>query len=298
LRDIDTSTSASAPIRAVAFDLDGTILERGDVIADGVVAAITQLAALGIRTATATGRPLEFQLDLIARHGLDGADGFAALIADEREIFTRGATAGGYEPDRPWNDAIRARWAERLDEVLAWGARAVAEAARRGIAATLDPVEGRYGIAYRGLATLRFGGDDAAATEAAVQIDTWLAAQLADADTAAGLDLVCNRNRHIVQIADAAAGKANALARLAELWGLRPGEILALGDSINDVGMLGGTHGFRSATVADAAPEVRAAVRSNGGFQAAAGTGAGVLEALAALIPGLSAEFAPMTEGT
>jgi len=177
--------------------------------------------------------------------------------------------------------------------VLAWGARALAEAERRGIPATLDPVDGRYGIAHRGLATLRFGGDVSAATAAAVEIDAWLGAGLG----AAGSDLVCNRNRHIVQIADAAAGKANTLDRLAGLWGLQPGQILALGDSINDVGMLGGAHGFRSATVANAAPEVRAAVRRNGGFQASAGTGAGVLEALAALVPELSPELSHTTEG-
>ena len=96
-----------------------------------------------------------------------------------------------------------------------------------------------------------------------------------------------------MQIADTAAGKANTLTRLAALWGLDPVQILAIGDSLNDVGMLGGAHGFRSATVANAALEVRTAVQRNGGFQSAARTGAGVLEALATLVPQATPHLEP-----
>lgn len=70
---LERASVAAAPVRLVALDLDGTILEGGQRLAPAVVAALRTLAGRGVPRVTATGRPLAFQLALLARHGL-GAD--------------------------------------------------------------------------------------------------------------------------------------------------------------------------------------------------------------------------------
>ena len=54
--------------------------------------------------------------------------------------------------------------------------------------------------------------------------------------------------------------------RYARSLGYRPEETLCIGDSLNDLTMLDGRFGFYSGTVANGAPEVRAAVLKSGGI--------------------------------
>jgi hydroxymethylpyrimidine pyrophosphatase-like HAD family hydrolase len=87
----------------------------------------------------------------------------------------------------------------------------------------------------------------------------------------------------LVQIHDAAVGKGPVLAELARLWVIAPSEVLAIGDSHNDLSMLDGRLGFRSATVGNADGVIKEAVRRAGGSVASGHAGAGVLELLQSL---------------
>ncbi len=265
------------PVRLVAFDLDGTMLEAGRRLAPGLVGALRALAAAGIRCTTATGRPLSFQLELFPRFGLGPAAGVPhALMADERELFL--LRDGAYVPQPAWNEVVRRRWRELGPLAHAWLERAAAEAARRGYRASIQNDDGE--IYERGLPTLAF-----ASSGEAEAIRAWLAAAL----ETTGVPLACNRNARLVQLQDRLAGKGNVLAALAQHWQLAPHEVLAIGDSVNDLSMLDGRHGFRSATVANADDAIKAAVRAAGGYVAGARLGDGVIECLRALgvIPGV-----------
>lgn len=265
------SPGPSDPVRVVALDLDGTIVEPDLTIGEDVRRLLATLTARGVRCVTATGRPLPFQLDLFERCGLAGdRSPFSALIADERELYLAGD--GRYAPDEEWNSRIRARWQTRMGGAVAWVEEARQQAQRWGYDARVDSVTE---VTERGMATIRLASD-----EAAEAVCEWLQARVPHD----GSDLACNRNTTIVQVYDAAAGKAALLTRLAAHWGLDHSQILAIGDSTNDLGMLDGSHGFRSATVANAAPSVRAAVTDAGGFVARGRVGAGVVEAVTALV--------------
>jgi hydroxymethylpyrimidine pyrophosphatase-like HAD family hydrolase len=70
---------------------------------------------------------------------------------------------------------------------------------------------------------------------------------------------------------------------LARLRGYAPAQVLAVGDSVNDVSMLDGSHGFRAATVANAGAEIRELVRAGNGYVATRGNGHGVNEVIGRL---------------
>lgn len=270
-----SAVTPRSAVRVVALDLDGTILEPGKVITDQVIDALRSLRERDIRCVTASGRPADFQLELLERHGLGAASGcFQALIADERELYLceESASSSRFSPDDEWNDKVHLRWKGLAGTAAHWLECARDEARRRDlpgrIELRLDEVE------RRGLATIGFEHADAAAT-----ICDWLAEQLVGVD-----GLACNRNVSLVQIYDETAGKGNSLARLAKLWLVEPAEVLAIGDTKNDETMLDGSFGFVSATVANADDEIKAAVRRRGGYVARERIGAGVVEALAALV--------------
>lgn len=262
-------------IRLVALDLDGTILESGTAISGQVLDLLRALRERKVACVTASGRPHDFQVDLLERHGAGPETGlFQALIADERELYLLdGDPARRFRPHREWNDRVHGRWLPLAGEAMRWLALARGEASRRGWRARVDVSEEE--VVRRGLATLVMERPEEAAA-----ICGWLSERLSSVDCG----LACNRNVLQVQVYDAAAGKGPALAALATLLGLVPGQVLAIGDSVNDESMLDGRLGFLAATVANADDEVKAVVRRRGGYVARAPLGAGVIEVLQPLV--------------
>lgn len=262
------------PIAMIAMDLDGTILEAGEMIRPEVIAALGELAARGVRCVTATGRRADFQRDLFARYGMDMASTgiIQALIGDEREIFL--GTGDRYEPHASWNDALRARWVDLFP--IAWGLMEEArdEAAARGWeVGFLQPPD----VAYeRGLPTLVC--EDASQGSS---LCLWVQEQIDQRD----LPLATNRNIRLVQAFDAQAGKGPALAEMARVLGIPNEQVLAIGDSSNDYTMLDPrfNHGFRTATPANAEEELKQMVRAGNGYVASAEAGLGTVETIGAL---------------
>jgi hydroxymethylpyrimidine pyrophosphatase-like HAD family hydrolase len=269
-------------IKLVALDLDGTILERGRLIEPRLVQALRALASSGVRVTTATGRPHSFQVELLPAQGLGAAAGVPhAIVADEREIFFLDGAAVGrpgavpgrtrYVPHPTWNEAIRGRWHDLHPIAMGWLFRAQQEATRRGW--ECRPLQEEAAMYDRGLPTLALR-EPAYASE----IHRWLEPQLLEG----GVALCANRNGRLVQLHDAIAGKGPVLLELSRYWSIAPSQILAVGDSINDMSMVDGRYGFRCGTTANADEVVKEAVRDAGGVVASAPVGLGVLEILAA----------------
>lgn len=258
----------------VAVDLDGTILEEGSLIRPETVAAIGAARQRGVRFTTASGRPLEFQLDVLGRFGLDGG-AFSALICEERDLhlYRGGSGAAAFEPVASWNEPTRARWDGLAAEAFGWVEWLLSRAAERGWAARLHHT---WSDTLRsGLGVVAFGAE-----EHAIEFAEVLRARL----RAESSGLACNRNRHLVQVHDALVDKASSLTALSGVLGVEPGHVLAIGDSDNDRSMVDGHCGFRSATVANATPGVKDAVRRAGGTVADAPAGAGVAALLNDLV--------------
>lgn len=261
----------SAPPRMVALDLDGTILESGTTIRDDVGAALREIASQGVICVTATGRPIDFQLDLFRQFDLDAPAGvFRALIGDEREIYMNDGT--DFVSHHEWNTSVRQRWEDLFPLAVSAMELVEAEAAARGVAIQrLNPDEVSR---QRGLASLLFETPEDAAS-----LETWLVGAMRERD----LPLATNRNVRIVQVYDRLVGKGPTLAAVAALFDIDPGDVLAIGDSSNDHNMLDGDQGFRAATLHNAEPDLKAIVAATGGYIAAARSGEGVVETFRAV---------------
>ena len=252
----------------IAMDLDGTILEGGELIRAELIEALTALSAQGIHCVTATGRPYLFQEELIGIYQAEGYGVFFdALIADEREIFLRDGDA--FVPHHPWNDTVRERWAQLFDGAMTMIEESRLEAVSRGYTVDyLFPAE----IAFeRGLPTLLFE----TAREAA-EIERWTQEQLRERQ----LPYASNRNVRIVQVFDALVGKGPVLNELARIMSVPNDQVLAIGDSTNDYSMLDGGFGFQCATLDNAEDELKYIIRSNGGYVASKAAGLGVVETI------------------
>ncbi|QDP95627.1 HAD family phosphatase [Microlunatus elymi] len=256
-------------IELVAFDLDGTILENGDTIADECLAAIRAVRDAGVRCVINSGRSTDFQAELLVRH--DVLLCFDALIGDERwvQLVDHESGRGGrpeLRPLEPWNSDVQRRWTALEPMAEQWCRRLEDQSAGRGW--SCRPSDPRAGRA-RGMWWLTFQS-----AEQALELLDWLEPRLA------GGPLAANCNGTIVHIYDRACDKGTTLLALSRHFGVAAQDVLAFGDNFNDKPMLDGRYGFAAATVANADPAVQEWVRCTGGPVAGRACGAGVADVL------------------
>lgn len=97
------------------------------------------------------------------------------------------------------------------------------------------------GIAHsRGLPTI-----NAETIDQAIALEKWIQEKANEHE----LPLHCSQNVRRVQVIDILAGKGNTLAELARTLGIPNHQVLAIGDSTNDLSMLDGRFGFQRATL-------------------------------------------------
>lgn len=257
----------------VATDLDGTLL-GGTTGRYGfrsqAVEALGTMAAQGGIVALVTGREHDFIEQLLEREGVrPGTMGWPRLlIAEERFIYhLRGDR---FEPDEAWNRKARTDEASHFEEIRDGVADLL-----KGPLARVDPTSRRVEREKeegRGFVEVLFDGAAAARRGENVLRD-WL--------TQTGLPYRVVRNVAGVTIRHKDLSKGAVLARVADELGVARKEVLAIGDSCNDMSMLDGKLGFTSACPANAEPEVRDTVMAAGGYVALGEYGDGVAEAIA-----------------
>ncbi len=254
--------------RLLALDLDGTLLEEDDAILPEAVARLSELVRRGRHVAVASGRPLEDIERILVDAGVRNVCGWpAVIVANERDVYRR--NGGRFECDSAWNDRLLAMECAQLpairDVLKNWlDAQPDADAFRRY---DDEATEDRRGIiALRGPALERVQACQA---------------ELARAFEARGLPVQVFRNRAMAVIRHAEICKGRALLRAVEPVSVAPVDVLAIGDTENDLGMLDGRYGFQCACPANAEPAIRAIIERQGGRVAAQPCGRGVLEIIA-----------------
>lgn len=260
----------------IAVDLDGTLL-GGTSGRYGILPAATEAlrgaARLGLRVCIATGRDLPFILELLEREGIrPHAEGWPhVIIAEERTVHHWRNDA--FVPDDAWNREVLA--AERSSfttvrqgviELLQGPLLAIDPEARR--------VDGEK-EEQRGFVEIVFK-DAQASRRGEALLREWLRERQ--------LPYVPVRNVAGVAIRHLTVGKGAVLAAVCERFSLQPQQVLAIGDSVNDLSMVDGRMGFKAAAPANAEPEVQEAVRRIGGYVARGRIGDGVAEAVRALV--------------
>ncbi len=261
-------------IRAVALDFDGTLLDPGHHIRPVAREAIRRAAAAGVRVCSASGRELDNQVAILALNELGAETGLlAALCCDERSVWLW--RDGQYVAHEPWNGRMEATWA-RLWPL----ARELREATATALVAQGLSVHEHLTeelMQARGLADLAFDSE----------ADAVRAAGLMSALAAARTDeLMVTQNWGLAMLLARVGGKGRATAEMARALGLRPDEMLAVGDRNNDTPMLDGSAGLAAACVGNAVPEIQALVRSQGGYVAQDELGGGVAEILSLVTDG------------
>ncbi|NMB24960.1 MAG: HAD family phosphatase [Firmicutes bacterium] len=249
-------------MKLVALDLDGTLLNRDGSIAEETIKEMRRLHTKGSYVAIATGRPYKTTLEILANNGLAAGDGFPQiLICDEREAYF--LDGNGYKSWLPWNDDAR-----RIElSLLPISREAVDEIAETHGSEFL--VNNSFMQGDRGFVEIFYWSREEA-EEAFVHF----------VDKLQGQPVKPVRNNRLIAFRWQEVGKGLILSKVAEYLGLEPHEILAMGDSHNDLGML---TRFNAATTQNADDEIKDTVRQKNGVIAASTYSLGVAEVLAQL---------------
>lgn len=259
-------------IKLLAFDFDGTILEKGMVIPEATKEKLKELIDLGIKISTASGRKLEDQFKILELNGLGNKTDYPhSLIVDESRIYL--LDGDEYIPLKSWNDRVSKEWQELYpfaEEILL---REIDELRKKQEDVFIHII-GEIAL-VRNMVAMRFGS-----IEKAKEYEKILSEKLKASDS----PFWCNRNFSLVQILPPSAGKGNTVLALSRYFGFSPDEVLVIGDSGNDIDMLDGRYGFRSATVSNADPEIKDIVRKSGGYVARNPISSGIIEIIDELI--------------
>jgi len=233
-------------VRLVAIDIDGTLLGTTSQVPEANVAALRRAQAQGIEIVLTTGRRHTFALPVAESLGFDlwliSSNGaitrsihgelfhrdllpvtVARRLVTHMNSFRRNTVLTF---DRETRGAIVIESAEELNASIArWmekNAEHIEQVANLEVALTADPVQamfcGRIALMQQAEAHLKRGGFAGEITLLKTQYDA--------------------RDLCILDILNRDCSKGHALKRWAEHRGIKPQEIVAIGDNYNDVEML------------------------------------------------------------
>jgi Cof subfamily protein (haloacid dehalogenase superfamily) len=264
-----TSEPNALPIprfRILALDVDGTLLDRGGTLRPRTIGAILRATEAGMRPVLCTGRRYRRALPIAERLGIDAplvcnsgslvkdsarhrtlwrADLASDVLTGVLEIFRQRDEPALSFTDRSPDDRdflVRAAPSGRplFDDYLNQNeSHAEVDAEWEG-----RPGAGHYHLCAIGTRSTMLEFERAIHERVAGRVRTFVQRTYRYAGT------MCEILRHD-------ASKWSALLHLAELWGIDPSEICAVGDDMNDVPMLRGAG--LGVAMGHASAEVRAA---------------------------------------
>ena len=259
------------PIRLVAIDLDGTLLNDAKQVSDRTALALRELPARGVKVVIASARPPRSVRHVYRLLGLDTltVNYNGALIWDEpnrRAVFhlpLPGAlvaeivdVARDHVDDVGVSCEVLDRWyTDAVDETH------VTETGRLFKPDVVAPLES---FVHNDATKLMLAADPAAIA----RLEALLLGRFGDRV------LVIQTDDDLLQVSHPAAGKAAAVRRVAAHYGVPLDQVMAIGDAPNDVGML------QQAGVAVAMDNARAVVKQVADWVAPSNNDHGVHAAL------------------
>ena len=256
-------------VRLLATDLDGTLLGDGGLILPETKQAWRLWSELGGSLVVITGRPFTSLLQVLT--GQDSGEKWPfpdAVVCEERDAYLHEG-AGSWQP-LDESGAALARERALLEISSSVAEKLIARGVAKGYEVKRSTESAEW---ERGYVELRFPNK-----LEAERARLWVTPVLG------GRPLVPVRNGRLMSLRHKDFRKGPALQRLTAHLGLAPNQILAVGDSHNDLSMLDGTYGFLSATVANADEEILRAVGSANGILTPHRSSLGVAWLLEALV--------------
>jgi len=260
-------------LRLLSTDFDGTLFAEFEnpAIPPSVQTAIGTLQARGAKWVINTGRDLSSLMEALARAHIAVAPDFLVLV--EREIYQREDSS--YVGLADWNARCARLHAEIFAGVQPDLPRLTAWVNRRGRATV-------YADCYSPFCVI------AGNLGEADSIHDFLT------DYSRSLPgLAVMRNDVYMRLCHAEFNKGTALTEISRLLNLNPEVVFAAGDHLNDLPMLDTARARWLAAPANAIPQVKAAVRRQGGHVSDLPHGDGVAEALEFFLEGATAGALP-----
>ncbi len=255
----------------IAMDLDSTLLDWNGgrpTISDSCKEALLTAARSGIQLVIATGRILREVVLELETNGLPFGNPVPNFVIALEKYCYRVVNGEPQEDEvlASWN---RERWAEAryvteqifLPNAADW-LRTLTEAGLSPLRWVLDTRAGWLSLVY---------GD----VDHARRVEPFL-----ERFAQPFPEVVLNRNAMFVGLVPRNGTKGKALQFLTNYLGIPQDRVMAIGDSLNDLDMLNGEHGFFPVAVANAEPTIKAVVERAGGLLATQPASDGVAEAV------------------
>jgi hydroxymethylpyrimidine pyrophosphatase-like HAD family hydrolase len=233
------------PIRLASTDFDGTLFcEFEDPpFPNELAEVLAEFQAAGGKWAINTGRDLASLLEELARCGVSVQPDF--IVAVEREIHIRDGSQ--FKPHAEWNAECNAKHKDltrELDDELPVIVSWIRNHSRASV----------FSDIYSPLAVVATNNAEMDDVQARVL-------QMTDSFK----NLAWMRNDVYARICHADYSKGTALMELERMMGIGPEDVFAIGDHLNDLGMLDPAVAAYLAAPANCVPEVSAHILANDG---------------------------------
>jgi HAD superfamily hydrolase (TIGR01484 family) len=250
----------SLPVKLISTDFDGTLFAEFEnpPVPMELQETIAELKAQGAKWVINTGRDMSSLMETLGRSGMDICPDFLVLV--EREIYYHQESL--YTPLESWNTRCAQTHAQMWVQV------------RQDLPRLVDWINTHahahiYEDPFSPLCII------AANNGEMDKINAYLADY---ADGVPHLSVV--RNDVYSRFCHDAFTKGTALDEITRMLGLTPDVVLAAGDHLNDLTMLDRKYARHIVSPSNATPEVKAAVRAQGGHVSEFPHGHGVLDGL------------------
>lgn len=251
-------------MKLIALDLDGTLLEPSGLISERTLEQLSRVVNQNVKVVIATGRPYARTIAPLEQNGLGPAKTYPhLLICEERDIYE--LKDGGYVG---WelNQCAQEEEVSHLD----LGKKLVARLEE--IKPNFEfAINNKYSQTTRGFVEMYFVYTHEA--EEAVDLLETLTQNT---------PLKVVRNQRNVLLRSRKIGKGQVLRKVVAHFGIDLNQVLAMGDSHNDLEML--VSGVRPATTQNADQDIKDVVLKSNGLVSQLGYSQGVGEILEKIV--------------
>ena len=253
-------------LKLVACDLDNTLME-GVPIEPEVREFMVEIREEGIKFVINSGRPLKDILDVLSDSKVPCSRGYPEAIISMHGAFIHYLKGKNYIEDEEWNKE-KEKEMEILRQEIGWKSKLWEKIIEDKF--KIKPLRKEID---QGVFRVLFNNEkeaekvrEAITRESNFKYTTFL------------------RNKCFLIATLSTAQKGCSLLRVAQHFGIPPSEVLAIGDSHNDMDMLNGRYGFVPAAPSNADEEIKSLVKSKSGYVASLPEGKGVIEIVRSLM--------------
>jgi HAD superfamily hydrolase (TIGR01484 family) len=253
-------------IKMIGMDFDLTLVDyppSGAYIYPKTIAYLENLIRQGVEVGIVTGRDIWTMRDILTIAGVRFGDPFPSFVV-VRENYIHWLKQNRIDAHDIWNNRMSDQMARFSQTLSAHVSDWIDELAGQELNPRKWILFSDFGL------EIHFPTSELAAS-ACLLMEKWLE-QVPD--------MHIHRNRMMANLVHKASGKGYALQQAALAKGFAAKQVLAIGDSLNDLSMLDGSYGFLCGTVENADPVVKQAVMDNKGIVSNKPASQGLLDIL------------------